>query len=207
MGRVAAASQVDFASGVYGRMASLIASAFVELDENRRAVQTLETARERAPEDLDLLFSLAATYERTSEFDRAEQAFRELVSADPGHAAGLNYLGYMLAERGRKLDEAVAFITRALAIDADNPAYLDSLGWAYYKQSRFGEALSPLERAASGAPKSSVIQEHLGDLYLELKRYPDAEAAVSRALEGDRDGIDAEAVQNKRDSARALGGR
>jgi tetratricopeptide (TPR) repeat protein len=205
--RVQAASQTDIASGVYARMASLLASAFVDLDDSRNAVQTLETARQQAPDDLDLLFSLAATYERTDEFDRAERAFRDLVSADPAHAAGLNYLGYMLAERGRKLDEAVSFITRALAIDADNPAYLDSLGWAYFKQSRFDEALSPLERAASGAPDASVIQEHLGDLYLELKRYDDAEAAFGRAMEGDQDGTDADALRKKRDRARALGGR
>jgi tetratricopeptide (TPR) repeat protein len=205
--RVAAASPDDIESGVYSRMANLLASALVAIDESQQALQTLETALAQAPDDLDLLFSLAATYERTSEFDRAERAFRDLVSADPGHAAGLNYLGYMLAERGRKLDEAVSFITRALAIDADNPAYLDSLGWAYFKQSRFDEALSPLERAASGAPGSSVIQEHLGDLYLQLKRYQEAEAAFGRALAGDRDGIDAETVQQKRARARALGGR
>ena len=205
--RVAAASQGDIASGVYTRMASLLADALVALNDNQSAVRTLEAARERVPDDLDLLFSLAATYERTSEFDRAERAFRDLVSADPDHAAGLNYLGYMLAERGRKLDEAVSFINRALAIDADNPAYLDSLGWAYFKQSRFSDALSPLERAAAGAPDASVIQEHLGDLYLQLKRYDDAEAAFSRALTGDRDGIDAAAVQKKRETARSLGGR
>ena len=134
--------------------------------------------------------------------DEAERTFREILDADPSHAPSLNYLGYMLAERGRKLDEAVSFISRALEIDADNPAYLDSLGWAYYKQARYADALSPLERAASGLPGVSVIQEHLGDLYLQLKRYSDAAAAFDRALEGDRADIDEAAVRSKRDQAR-----
>jgi predicted Zn-dependent protease len=205
--RVAVASREDIDTGVYAQMAGMLASAFVELGEDTRAVQTLQTARRRAPEDLHVLFSLAATYEQTRAFDEAERTFRELLEADPSHAPGLNYLGYMLAERGRKLEEAVRFITRALEIDADNPAYLDSLGWAFFKQSRFAEALSPLERAASGAPDSSVIQEHLGDLYLRLRRYGDAAAAFDRALQGDRDEIDQDAVRRKRDEARELDGR
>ena len=202
--RVIAASNADIESGAYAQMSRLLSRAYVELKDERRAVATLETARKRAPEDLLVLFTLAATYEQTEQFDRAEKAFRDLIAADPKHASGLNYLGYMLAERGRKLDEAVSLINRALEIDADNPAYLDSLGWAYFKLSRFDDAVSPLERAAKGAPDSTVIQEHLGDLYVKLKRYRDAEAAFSRALDGDSDGADMAAIRKKRDAARVM---
>jgi tetratricopeptide (TPR) repeat protein len=204
--RVTAATDADVDTGAYAQMTSLLANAYVGLGDSRRAVQLLETARKRAPADLHVLFSLAATYERTDDVDRAEQAFRELLAADPSHAPGLNHLGYMLAERGRKLDEAVSLITRALALDADNPSYLDSLGWAYFKQERYTDAVSPLERAAAGAPDSSVIQDHLGDLYLKLRRYSDAQAAFTRALDGDGDGIDVTAIRKKRDEARALAG-
>jgi tetratricopeptide (TPR) repeat protein len=204
--RVTAATDADVETGAYTQMTSLLASAFVGLGEGKRAVQVLETARKRAPADLHVLFSLAATYERTGDVDRAEQAFRELLAADPSHAPGLNHLGYMLAERGRKLDEAVSLINRALVLDADNPSYLDSLGWAYFKQARYTEAVSPLERAAAGAPESSVIQDHLGDLYIKLRRYRDAEAAFTRALDGDGDAIDLTAIRKKRDEARALAG-
>ena len=96
-------------------------------------------------------FSLAASYEGAKDFGKAERTFREVIAADPEHAPALNYLGYMLADRGRKLDEAVALILRALAIDGDNPSYLDSLGWAHVKQRRFADAIGPLERAAAGA--------------------------------------------------------
>jgi tetratricopeptide (TPR) repeat protein len=203
-GPVAAARNDDIASGAYLEMVTLLSRALLAADEKRRAVQVLEKARERAPQEQEILYRLAATYEQAENFDRAEQAFRDLIRENPEHDQALNYLGYMLAERGRKLDEAVTLITRALALDADNPAYLDSLGWAYYRLSRYDEALSPLERAASAIPDSSVIQDHLGDLYVQLKRYADAAAAFDRALEGDRDGVDAGAIQKKRDRARSM---
>ena len=113
----------------------------------------------------------------------------------------------MLADRGQKLPEALGFIKRALAIDEDNPAYLDSLGWVYYRMGEFDNARAPLERAARQLPKVSVINEHLGDLYLQLKRYADAATAFDRALSGDRDGIDAAALEKKRDRARVLAGQ
>ncbi len=202
--RVSAASDEDVQSGVYARMASLLSNAYVRMGSGKNAVRALETARRRAPDDLQVLFTLAATYERTREFDQAERAFRDLVAADPEHAPGLNYLGYMLAERGRKLDEAVELIRRALAIDADNPSYLDSLGWAYYKQAKYADAVGPLERAAGAMPDTSIVQQHLGEVYFKLGRFSDAAAAFTRALAGDREDIDSAAVEKKRDSALAL---
>jgi predicted Zn-dependent protease len=205
--RVDKATDADVASGAFADMASTLGSAWVELGENRKAVRMLEAARKRAPDDRRVQFSLAATYEQARDYDRAERVFRDILASDPGDAPTLNYLGYMLADRGRKLDEAVTLIQKALTIDADNPSYLDSLGWAYFKQQQFDKATDPLERAAAAVPGSSVIQAHLGDLYLELGRYVEATAAYDRALSGDRDGLDASAVTRKRDRARSLSGK
>ena len=85
-----------------------------------------------------------------------------MIAEDPKNADALNSFGYMLAERGQKLDEAVSLVERALAIDPGNGAYLDSLGWAYYKQNKSIRRSSP---AGSGGklPTVSVIQDHLGD--------------------------------------------
>ncbi len=205
-GRVLKATDAEIQSGAFAEMASTLSNAWMELGDRKRATQVLEAASKRAPDDRAVAFSLASMYDRTRQFDRAERGFRAILATDPQHAPTLNYLGYMLADRGQKLDEAVSLIQKALAIDNDNPSYLDSLGWAYYKQDKLEAATSPLERAAAALPDSSVIQEHLGDVYLKRKRYIEAAAAFDRALAGDRDGLDAQAVTKKRDRARALSG-
>jgi tetratricopeptide (TPR) repeat protein len=205
--RVAEPKDADITSGAFADMATTLGNAWMALGDGARATKVLEDARRRAPDDRQIAFSLAATYDRTHQLDRAERAFRDIIAADPSHAPALNYLGYMLAEHGRKLDEAVTLIQKALAIDADNPSYLDSLGWAYFKQDKLERATDPLERAAAAEPASSVIQDHLGDLYFKSKRYIEAAAAYDRALGGDRDGLDAGAVTKKRDRARELSGQ
>lgn len=202
--RVAAPTPDDLSSGSYVQLVGALTEAYTKMGQRKRAIEVLDGARKRQPENQGLLFSLAANYEQDRQFDLAERTFRDLIAANPKHAGALNYLGYMLAERGQKLLEAVALIQRALAIEKDNPSYLDSLGWAYFKLGQFDDAREPLERAAAAVPKSSVIHDHLGDLYVQLKRYDDAAAAFGRALDGDRDGIDAAAITKKRERARSL---
>jgi tetratricopeptide (TPR) repeat protein len=161
----------------------------------------------RAKEDTILAFvamSLANAYETTRQFDRAEQILRESISRNSSDAGALNYLGYLLADRGQKLDDAVSLVKRALVIDPGNPSYLDSLGWAYFRQGKSADALAPLEEAARAVSTGSAIQDHLGDVYFSLKRYREAADTWTRALAGDRDGIDLAVVTKKRDRAREL---
>jgi tetratricopeptide (TPR) repeat protein len=205
--RVAAPTERDVESGMFGEMATMLSGAHVDLGDVNRGIRTLEDARKRTPDDIDLLFALASTYERDDQAGRAERVFREIIAADPEHAAALNYLGYMLVDRGQKLTGALGFIERAIAAGGENPSYLDSLGWAYYRLSRFADAVGPLERAADGAPTVSVIQDHLGDAYMKLERYEQAAAAFDRALAGDRDGVDEKTLTRKRDRARAASNR
>jgi tetratricopeptide (TPR) repeat protein len=195
------------AGGSFARMAGALASALDELGEEERAVAILEQARRRDADNIDLLFSLGAAYERAERFDQAEATLRQVIVRQPAHAEALNYLGYMLADRETKLDEAIDLITRALAIEPDNPSFLDSLGWAYVKQAKLAEAREPLQRAAEARPKTSVIQDHLAELYFQLELYQEAAGVWDRALAGDRAGIDVSAVTRKRDRAKALAGR
>jgi tetratricopeptide (TPR) repeat protein len=205
--RVKAATDRDVSAGLYARLVSDLATALQNMGDKARAVAVLEAARQRVPDDEDTVFALAAAYERDQRFDQAEKMFRDMVARDPHNAPALNYLGYMLADRGQKLPEALDLIKRALAVDADNPSYLDSLGWAYVKSSQLEPARDPLERAAAALPRVSVIQDHLAQLYFQLKRYRDAATAWDKALGGDREGIDVADITKKRDRARDLAGR
>jgi tetratricopeptide (TPR) repeat protein len=100
------------------------------------------------------------------------------------------------------MDEAVGLIQKALVADPDNGSYLDSLGWAYFKQGKITEARTQLQRAASISTSNSVIQDHLGDVLMALQDGPGAIAAWERALAGDRESIDSAAVKSKIDRAR-----
>jgi tetratricopeptide (TPR) repeat protein len=205
--RVRAPRAEDATTGSLTQMASELSSALAELGDHKRAISVLEDVRRRDDRNVDLMFTLGAAYERAKRYDDAERTFRGVIAAEPEHAEALNYLGYMLAERKLKLDEAVALITRALKLDADNPSFLDSLGWAYVQQANLTAARDPLQRAAAALPKTSVIQDHLAELYFRLQLYDEAVATWDRALTGDREGVDVGEITKKRNRAKGLSER
>jgi tetratricopeptide (TPR) repeat protein len=127
---------------------------------------------------------------------------RQLVTLDPGNADALNYLGYMLAERGQQLDEAIRLVRRALDIEPNNPNYLDSLGWAYYRRGDYDQAEKYLAPAAQQMPRNSTVQDHMGDILARRGRWQDAIASWMRALQGDGDDIDKAALEKKINDAR-----
>ena len=109
----------------------------------------------------------------------------------------------MLAERGERLEEAIELVQRALKIDPANPSFLDSLGWAYYRQGKLDLADPPLTEAAGKLPRSSVVNDHLGDLRFKQKRYADAAAAWERSLAGDGESIKRAEIEKKLREAKA----
>jgi tetratricopeptide (TPR) repeat protein len=95
----------------------------------------------------------------------------------------LNYLGYMLADRNTHLEEALTLIKKALDLDPQNGAYLDSLGWAYFKLGNYDQAEENLRRAADKSPNDATIQDHLGELYARTNRFKLAATHWERALD------------------------
>lgn len=118
----------------------------------------------------DLLRTRAATLFAAGRTSEAETAFRKLLGADPADHGAMNDLGFLLASEGRSLDEALQLLNRAVELKPDQPAYLDSLGWALYRAGRTGDALPVLQKAALKAREREepAIREHLGDVYLAL---------------------------------------
>jgi Flp pilus assembly protein TadD len=171
------------------------------------AVKVLQEAQTRFPGDTTIPFELGAVLDKQKRFADAESAFRQVLSKEPDNAQALNYLGYMLADRGERLDESVGFLKKALEIEPDNGSYLDSLGWAYYKADKLELAVSNLERAAEQLKANSVIQDHYGDVLFKLSRYDDAIAAWTRAIGGDGDSIDRGSIDKKIRSAKQKLGR
>jgi tetratricopeptide (TPR) repeat protein len=125
--------------------------------------------------------------QRQKKFDEAETEFRKVLASvspsDPQCAATLNYLGYMNADRGVKLDESLNFIKQALTFEPNNAAYLDSLGWVYFKLGKYDLAEENLTKAALHMSSDPTVQEHLGDLYQKTGRLKLAAAHWERSVQ------------------------
>lgn len=150
-----------------------------------------------------LLAQLAHAHTQLGEHDRAVSVLTTAVRSDPLNAPALNSLGYTLADRGERLTEAVGYIERALKVEPDNPSYIDSLGWALFKQGRVEEAEPHLQKAAEALPTNSVVQDHYGDVLAGRGKYREAITAWERALKGDGEDIDRAEVEKKIRDARA----
>jgi tetratricopeptide (TPR) repeat protein len=180
-----------------------LADLYAEQKRIDDALGLLERARKAFGDDQALAMRVANVYERGGRLDDAERELRRLLAEDPLNADAMNSLSYMFAEHGIKLAEAVDLAQRALKIEPGNPAYLDTLGWALFKQGRIEEAVEPLSKAAAVLTGNSVIQDHHGDVLARRGRAAEAVAAWQRALAGDGESIDRAAIQKKISAARA----
>lgn len=170
--------------------------------EYAQAVAAIEQAVGLNPDNVNYHYQLGAAYERNRQLDKAETAFRQTLAMDAKHADAYNYLGYMFAEEGVHLDESVALIKKALELEPDNGAFVDSLGWAYYKLGRLDEALLELQRAVTLVKKEDpTIREHLGDVYFDKGMIQQAVEQWQRSLELDDTNVK---LKNKLQEARGL---
>jgi len=117
-----------------------------------------------------LLFLKGALAERQKHYEPAEQFFRQALDIDPNSAMTLNYLGYMLADKGTRLPEALKLIRKAVEIDPMNGAYLDSLGWTYFKLGEYELAEENLRQAVERDQTVPAVHDHLGELYEKTGR-------------------------------------
>jgi tetratricopeptide (TPR) repeat protein len=163
------------------------------------AEEALDKAERLSTKDEDkeyIYFLRGSTYERQKKYEPAEEMFRKVLGGDPQNATALNYLGYMLADRGVKLDEALAFIKKAVDLDPANGAYLDSLGWAYFKLGKYEMAEDSLLKASQRIGTDPTVQDHLGDLYQKTGRLKLAAAHWEQALTEWNRTVAAEVDQN-----------
>jgi tetratricopeptide (TPR) repeat protein len=179
-----------------------LAHGYVEASRGAQAVKVLQEAQLKFPADVTLPFELGAVFEKQKKYVDAEAAFKQALQRNPEHAPTLNYLGYMLADRGERLSESVDYIKRALAIEPANGSYLDSLGWAYFKNGQLQLAEEHLRRAAEQLILNAVVQDHYGDVLIRLGRVQDAIDAWGRALSGDTEDLDRSVIDRKVRSAK-----
>jgi tetratricopeptide (TPR) repeat protein len=178
-------------------------------NEAEQAINKAEQLSTKPEDKMYAVFVKGSVYEREKKYEQAEEAFKHVLSSDPQNAVALNYLGYMLADRGVRLDEALNYVKKAIDLDPANGAYLDSLGWAYYKLGKYDLAEQNLSKAVQRTPNDPTVQDHLGDVYQKVGRLKQAAAHWERALNEYNRSVSADVepsevakVQKKLESAR-----
>jgi len=158
---------------------------------------------------LFLLFVKGELAERQKHYEPAEQFFRQALELDPSNAMTLNYLGYMLADKGNRLPEALKLIRKAVEQEPMNGAYLDSLGWAYFKLGQYELAEENLRQAVERDRSDPTVHDHLGDLYektgrirLAAAQWELSLAEYAKSAVADVEPGDVAKVQHKLESAR-----
>ncbi|MCZ6768515.1 MAG: tetratricopeptide repeat protein [Acidobacteria bacterium] len=144
---------------------------YVDHENHKEAERMIRDGMMRFPDSEDMRFRLGAVYEGQGKLEETEAVFQGILKNHPQHAGVLNYLGYMLADRGLRLLESLDYINKAVEIEPHNGAYLDSLGWVYFKLNQLELAETNLLLALRLSDSDPTIYDHLGDLYSKLKQY------------------------------------
>jgi tetratricopeptide (TPR) repeat protein len=168
---------------IYLQLAQLVYDRGRKFDEEAKALDAAEKLSVSKEEKQDIWFQRGAMYERMKKADLAEAEFRKILEVNPEYAPALNYLGYMLADRNIKLQEALSLITKALELEPNSGAYLDSLGWVYFKLNRLPEAEEKLHQALLLTPRDGTVHDHMGDVLLREAKIKEAIAQWQISLQ------------------------
>ncbi|MDX1451413.1 MAG: tetratricopeptide repeat protein [Oleiphilaceae bacterium] len=143
------------------------------IKEEELAEQTLNEALEIFPDDDQLRYARAMTYESRDDLEAMEADLRHIIEHNPKHAIAINALGYTLADRTDRLQEALQLISAALTLKPENPAIIDSMGWVLYRIGKLEEAALFLSQAYKRLQEAE-IGAHLGEVLWELGDEKDA---------------------------------
>jgi predicted Zn-dependent protease len=178
-------------------------------NEMSKALDAADKLSNDKDDKISIAFMRGAMYEKMKKFDAAETEFRKVLDQDPKNAAALNYLGYMLADRNVKVADALKYVQQAVEIEPNNPAYLDSLGWAYFRVGDLAKAEEYLRRAVEGFSKDPTVHDHLADVYAKQGNLKDAITHWQLSLKeweaasaSEKDPAEIAKVQKKLDSAK-----
>ncbi len=157
--------------------------------KNEEAVDPLEKALSLKPTETDALSMLGQVYEALHRYDDAYRLYETALKLDSKNSLILNNFAYSLSERGIDLQKALGMAKRAIELDPKNSAYLDTMGWVYYKLGDYGKAEEFVRRALSERTKAdgspATLEEHLGDIYEKLGDTAKAVEQWRKALQSD----------------------
>jgi tetratricopeptide (TPR) repeat protein len=173
----------SFALEFYTALALSRQKSFAEALQHYVTAEVIAKATDPQQLDEGFYFQMGATCERKGDYAQAEKYFEKCLQLAPNFAEAMNYLGYMWAEHGEKLDKARELIEKALKAEPKNAAYLDSLAWVLFKQKQAQEALPYALKAAELTEKpDATVYDHIGDIYEALKQPEKAREAWRKSI-------------------------
>lgn len=164
------------------KVAESLAQYNIQKNEYNKAIAIYTGVLNHHPTYEDGIYWLGFLYEEQGKRNEAIKSWEKLLLINPEHSNALNSLAYVYAEENNHLDKAEVMAKKALNQHPNSAAYLDTLGWVYYKQERFEEAKIVIEKVVEGF-KDPVILEHLGDIYDKLDKPDKAKSEWQKALE------------------------
>lgn len=157
------------------------------------AVATLQRAIRQFPRQIPLLYAAALLHDRLGRQDAAVRLMREVLKNDAKNVTALNYVGFMAAERGRRLDEAETLLQKAVQLQPNDGHVVDSLAWLYFRKGDYEHAQQLIQHAQRLSPSEPAIMRHHAHILLKLGNIGEARAwlrmgrtiAMTRNADGD----------------------
>ncbi|BAN50560.1 hypothetical protein PCA10_48280 [Metapseudomonas resinovorans NBRC 106553] len=171
-------AQPDYAIQLY----LLEAENLAERDQPERAWKVIQQGLQQFPDDLNLLYTRAMLAEKRDDLAQLEKDLRFIIEREPENAMALNALGYTLADRTTRYDEALKLVEQAHKLNPDDPAILDSLGWVNYRKGNLAEAERLLRQALQEFPDHEVAA-HLGEVLWAQGKQVEARKVWAEALQ------------------------
>lgn len=166
-----------------------LGTVFMQKERFREADPLLRTALKHRPDWISALNALAAVSDGLKNYALSDSLYQKAIELDPENALLLNNFGYSLSVRGERLEDALVMASSALEKDPDNGAYLDTVGWIYFKLGNYETAVSYIEQAFAQRPDNPEVIDHLGDVYSKLGEVEKAVDFWRKALSLDAENV------------------
>ncbi len=176
-----------------------LTQAYNAAGQYRKSEEKLLALLRKEPSNTRYLMQIGIVYDLMKQFDKAEEVLLKVIRLEPDNAHALNNLAYMYIENGKSLSKAIGMVKRALKIDPRNGAYLDTLGWGFFRKGDLSAARENIEGALAIAdkPDKGVIYEHYGEILARQGHKDKALDAYRKSIEC---GEDKDRIQKKIDA-------
>lgn len=160
------------------------AAIYSEANQQQKALDVYDVALKKIPNNNDLLYSRAITYEKIGDIKSMEEDIKQILKTEPDHAHALNAIGFALTEFPERLEDSYHYIKKALALSPDEGAIIDSMGWVEYKRGNLKRAESLLRKAYAKFPDSEIAA-HLGEVLWQRGKRPEAKKVFEQAIKAE----------------------